>query len=375
MERDVKALVQAMTLEEKAGLCSGADSWHLKGVERLGIPSIMVSDGPHGLRKVETQEDGTMNRESIPAVCFPTACATACSFDRKLLARMGEALGEECQAEHVAVLLGPAVNIKRSPLCGRNFEYFSEDPYLASQMAAAHIQGVQSRQVGTSLKHFAANNQEYRRMSVDERIDERTLREIYLAAFETAVREAKPETVMCSYNKINGEFLSENRRMLTEILREEWGFSGVVMSDWGAVNDRVKGLAAGLDLEMPGSNGVMDAEIVEAVRSGKLPEEVLDTAAERLLRLIFQCAEHREDVSLDWEAHHRLAREMEEESMVLLKNEGLLPLAEGSRVAFIGGFAKQPRFQGGGSSHIHSFRVTDAWTAAQGMAELFYSQG
>ncbi len=374
MERDFKAMVQAMTLEEKAGMCSGADSWHLKWVDRLGIPRVMVSDGPHGLRKQEEREDGVMNRDSVPAVCFPPACATACSFDRDLLTRMGEALGEECQAEDVAVILGPAVNIKRSPLCGRNFEYFSEDPYLASQMAAAHIRGVQSRHVGTSLKHFAANNQEYRRMSVDEIIDERTLREIYLAAFETAVKEAKPETLMCSYNKVNGEFLSENHWLLTEVLREEWGFAGAVMSDWGAVNDRVKGLAAGLDLEMPGS-GVMDGEIVEAVKSGRLPEAVLDKAVERLLRVIFDFADHRQQVQLDWEAHHQLAREIEEESMVLLKNEGVLPLKEGSKVAFIGGFAKNPRFQGGGSSHIHAFRVSDAWTAAQGMAELFYSEG
>ncbi len=374
MERDFKAMVQAMTLEEKAGMCSGADSWHLKWVDRLGIPRVMVSDGPHGLRKQEEREDGGMNRDSVPAVCFPPACATACSFDRDLLTRMGEALGEECQAEDGAVILGPAVNIKRSPLCGRNFEYFSEDPYLASQMAAAHIRGVQSRHVGTSLKHFAANNQEYRRMSVDEIIDERTLREIYLAAFETAVKEAKPETLMCSYNKVNGEFLSENHWLLTEVLREEWGFAGAVMSDWGAVNDRVKGLAAGLDLEMPGS-GVMDGEIVEAVKSGRLPEAVLDKAVERLLRVIFDFADHRQQVQLDWEAHHQLAREIEEESMVLLKNEGVLPLKEGSKVAFIGGFAKNPRFQGGGSSHIHAFRVSDAWTAAQGMAELFYSEG
>ena len=223
MKRNVKELVKQMTLEEKAGMCSGKDFWHLKGVERLGIPEVMVSDGPHGLRKQAAEADHLGLNESIKAVCFPTACATACSFDRALLEKMGETLGDECQAEDVSVILGPAVNIKRSPLCGRNFEYFSEDPYLASQMAAAHIKGVQSKNVGTSIKHFAANNQEYRRMSCSSEINERTFREIYLGAFETAIKDAKPDTVMCSYNKINGEFASENHRLLTEILRDEWG--------------------------------------------------------------------------------------------------------------------------------------------------------
>ena len=250
MERDIRSIISQMTLKEKAGMCSGKDFWHLKGVDRLGIPEVMVSDGPHGLRKQNEKADHLGANESIKAVCFPTACATACSFDRDLLKELGEALGDECQAEDVSVILGPAVNIKRSPLCGRNFEYFSEDPYLASQMAAAHIQGVQSKNVGTSIKHFAANNQEYRRLSCSSEIDERTLREIYLAAFETAIKEGKPDTVMCSYNKINGTFASENHWLLTEVLRDEWGFDGYVMSDWGAVNDRIEGLKAGLDLEM-----------------------------------------------------------------------------------------------------------------------------
>ena len=270
MKRDVKAIVKEMTLEEKAGMCSGKDFWHLKGVERLGIPEVMVSDGPHGLRKQAAEADHMGLNESIKAVCFPTACATACSFDRDLLEEMGERIGDECQAEDLSVILGPAVNIKRSPLCGRNFEYFSEDPYLASQMAASHIKGVQSKNVGTSIKHFAANNQEHRRMSCSSEVDERTLREIYLAAFETAIKEGKPDTVMCSYNRINGEFASENHWLLTEVLRDEWGFEGYVMSDWGAVNDRVKGLKAGLELEMPGSGGNTDKEIVEAVKSGEL---------------------------------------------------------------------------------------------------------
>ncbi len=376
MERDWEKLIGQMTLEEKAGMCSGADSWHLKGVERLGIPSVMVSDGPHGLRKQDQKGDHLGINDSIPAVCFPAACATACSFDRDLLYEMGAALGDECQAEDVAVLLGPAVNIKRSPLCGRNFEYFSEDPYLASQMASAHIRGVQSKNASTSLKHFAANNQEYRRMSVNEIVDERTLREIYLAAFEEAVKEGKPDTVMCSYNKINGEFASENNWLLTEVLRKEWGFSGYVMSDWGAVNDRVKGLAAGLDLEMPGSGGVLDREIVEAVKNGSLPEAVLDQAVERILRVIFKFADRRRPGNFDRVAHHALAKKIEEESLVLLKNEGLLPLPnKGKKIVFIGIFAESPRFQGGGSSHINACRITSALEAAADLPDISYVQG
>ena len=227
MSRDIKKIISEMTLEEKAGMCSGADFWHLKGVERLGIPQVMVSDGPHGLRKQDDSADHLGINDSIKAVCFPTACATACSFDRDLLEEMGKALGRECQAENVSVILGPAANIKRSPLCGRNFEYFSEDPYLASQMAASHIRGVESQNIGTSLKHFAANNQEHRRMSCSSEIDERTFREIYLAAFEGAVKEGKPDTIMCSYNRINGEFASENHMLLTEVLRDDWGFEGL----------------------------------------------------------------------------------------------------------------------------------------------------
>lgn len=376
MKRDVKAIVKQMTLEEKAGMCSGKDFWHLKSVERLGIPEVMVSDGPHGLRKQDKEADHLGANESIKAVCFPTACATACSFDRELLETLGETLGEECQAENLSVILGPAVNIKRSPLCGRNFEYFSEDPYLASQMAAAHIKGVQSKNVGTSIKHFAANNQEHRRMSCSSEIDERTFREIYLAAFETAVKESRPDTVMCSYNKINGTFASEDHRLLTEILRDEWGFEGYVMSDWGAVNDRVKGLEAGLDLEMPASGGHTDGEIVEAVRSGELKEEVLDTAVERILNIIFKFTDNRQPGNFDREEDHKLAGKIARESMVLLKNDGILPLKEnGQKIAFIGKFAEKPRFQGGGSSHINSFKVTGALEAVKKYADVSYAQG
>ena len=289
---------------------------------------------------------------------------------------MGERIGDECQAEDLSVILGPAVNIKRSPLCGRNFEYFSEDPYLASQMAAAHIKGVQSKNVGTSIKHFAANNQEHRRMSCSSEIDERTLREIYLAAFETAIKEAKPDTVMCSYNRINGEFASENHWLLTEVLRDQWGFEGYVMSDWGAVNDRVKGLKAGLELEMPGSGGNTDKEIVEAVKNGELEEAVLDRAVERILNIVFKFTDNRQEGKFDLEEDHKLAAKIAGESMVLLKNEGVLPLpAQGKKIAFIGKFAETPRFQGGGSSHINSFKITSALEAVKEVAEVTYAQG
>lgn len=375
MERNVKEIVSQMTLEEKAGMCSGKDFWHLKSVERLGIPEVMVSDGPHGLRKQAENADHLGINESIKAVCFPTACATACSFDRDLLEEMGSALGKECQAENVSVLLGPAVNIKRSPLCGRNFEYFSEDPYLAGQMAKAHIQGVQKEGVGTSIKHFAANNQEYHRMSASSEVDERTLREIYLAAFETPIKEAKPKTVMCSYNRINGVFASEDPWLLDEVLRKEWGYEGYVMSDWGAVNERVPGLKAGLELEMPASGGETDRQIVEAVKNGTLKEEILDRAVERILNVIFDYVDHKKDEVFDMEKDHALAEKVETESMVLLKNDGILPLKKGSRVAFIGAFAKNPRYQGGGSSHINSFRVTGVLEAAEGMADITYAEG
>ena len=373
---DIKKLVSQMTLEEKAGLCSGADFWHTKAVERLGIPSSMMSDGPHGLRKQDEEADHLGINDSIKAVCFPAASATAASFDKALLCRMGEAIGDACQHEKLSVILGPAVNIKRSPLCGRNFEYFSEDPYLAGKMAAAFIHGVQSRNVGTSIKHFAGNSQEHRRMSSSSEIDERTLREIYLTAFETAVKEEQPWTVMCSYNRLNGVFASENPWLLTEVLRKEWGFEGYVVSDWGAVSDRVAGLAAGLDLEMPSSGGYNDRKIVEAVRAGKLDERLLDQAVERILRIVFRYTENaRPDTPWDKEAQHRLAAEIAADCMVLLKNEdALLPLKSEDEIAFIGEFAAKPRFQGGGSSHIHCFKTTSALEAAEGL-KVRYAQG
>lgn len=372
----IKEIVAQMTLEEKAAMCSGADFWHTEAVERLGIPASMVSDGPHGLRKQDQEGDHLGVNESIKAVCFPAGCGTAASFNRELLNKMGETLGNECQAEGVSVILGPAVNIKRSPLCGRNFEYYSEDPLVASEMAGALIHGVQSKNVGTSIKHFLANNQETRRMSSDSRIDERTLNEIYLAAFEGAVKKEKPWTVMCSYNKINGVYAAENHKYLTETLRDKWGFDGYVMSDWGAVNNRVEDLKAGLDLEMPSSNGVNDKLIVGAVESGELSEEVLDTAVERILNIVFRYEENRDKSAFfDRDKDHELARKVAEETIVLLKNEGVLPLSEQDEIAFIGKYAMKPRYQGGGSSHINSHKITSALDAVRGMGNISFAMG
>lgn len=373
----IKDLIKEMTLEEKAGLCSGADYWHTKAVERLGIPAVMVTDGPHGLRKQEGEADHLGLNQSVAAVCFPPACASASSFDENLLHRMGRALGEECRSENIAILLGPAVNIKRSPLCGRNFEYFSEDPYLTGKLSSAQIKGIQEWEVGTSLKHYAVNNQETCRMTCSSEVDERTLREIYLASFEMAVREARPWTVMSSYNKINGEYASENKKLLTDILREDWGFEGFVMSDWGAVNDRVKSLEAGLELEMPSSRGIRDEQIVKVVREGLLPEELLDLAVERILKVIFKYSQaDATDMQYDREEHHKIATDMAKECAVLLKNEGALPLSRQTKVAYIGAFARIPRYQGGGSSHIHAGRVTNAFdTGRDKNSNIVYAEG
>ncbi len=375
-KEQLRELISQMTLEEKASLCSGADFWHTKAVERLGVPASMVSDGPHGLRKQDEKADHLGVNESIKAVCFPAGCGTAASFNRDLLTMMGEVIGNECQAEGISVILGPAVNIKRSPLCGRNFEYYSEDPYVASQMAGALIKGVQSRNVGTSIKHFLANNQETRRMSVSAEADERTLREIYLAAFEGAVTEQKPWTVMCSYNRINGVYAAQNKKYLTDVLRGEWGFDGYVVSDWGAVNERVADLEAGLDLEMPSSAGLNDRQIVAAVKNGSLKEEVVDRAVERILNIVYRFEENRDKTAVfDRDKDHETARKVAEETIVLLKNEDILPLSEDKKVAFIGKYAKKPRYQGGGSSHINSHKVTSALDAAQGNPNITYAQG
>lgn len=375
---DVKQMVNQMTLEEKAAMCSGADFWHTEKVERLGIPASMVSDGPHGLRKQPDESNGDhlgLN-DAIEAVCFPAACATASSFDRELLHDMGVTLGKECQAEGVSVLLGPAVNIKRSPLCGRNFEYLSEDPYLAGELAASYINGVQSQNVGTSIKHFAANNQESERMSVSAEVDERTLREIYFPAFETAVKKAQPWTVMCSYNRLNGTYASEHRWLLTDVLRNDWGFEGYVMSDWGAVRDRVKGIIAGMDLEMPGSGGANDRAIIQAVQEGSLKEETLDLAVERILNIVYRYAENRQNEEFSREKDHQKAAKIARQCIVLLKNEAkVLPLAQSEKIALIGGFAEKPRYQGGGSSHINSYTVPCAVQLKDQYGNMTYAKG
>lgn len=375
----IRDLVSKMTLEEKAGLCSGSDFWHTKAVERLGIPNIMVSDGPHGLRKQNEEADHLGVNESIKAVCFPAGCGAATSFNRDLIGKMGQALGNECQAEKVGVILGPAVNIKRSPLCGRNFEYYSEDPYLATEIATAHIKGVQSKKVGTSIKHFMANNQETRRMSVDAVIDERALHEIYLGAFEGAVRNAKPWTIMSSYNRVNGKYVGEDSYLLTDVLREQWGFDGLVVSDWGAVSNRIAALQAGLDLEMPASAGLRDAQIVQAVKDGSLKEDVVDEACSRILNIVYRYIENMDESAVfDLDADHELSRQIAHESIVLLKNEDdILPLSKGAKVAFIGKYAKKPRFQGGGSSHINCAKVTSALDAIAeaGIENVTFAKG
>ena len=356
-------LVSQMTLEEKAGLTSGKDGWFLKAVERLGIPSIRTSDGPHGLRRIDGDIE-KLEGHSTPAVCFPAACATAASFDRELLHKMGVALGKESQNQQVDILLGPGVNMKRSPLCGRNFEYLSEDPYLAGELAASYVNAVQSQGVGTSLKHFFANNQETRRMDVSAEIDERTIREIYLPAFETVVKKAQPWTIMASYNKVGGTYSTANKQYLTNVLRDEWGFEGLVTSDWGATHDRPGVIAAGCDLTMPAEGN--DFEIVDAVKNGTLAESDLDKCVVRLLELIFKAVENRKhDTMVDYDADHDLAREVAENSMVLLKNDGILPLSKSMKVAYIGIFADQPRIQGGGSSHINCTKIVGAMETAK----------
>ncbi len=380
MENKTRAreLVSKMTLAEKASLCSGLTTWNLKSIERLGLKSVMVTDGPHGLRKQDGISDHLGLNKSVPSVCFPTASATACSFDRDLLYKIGIAMGEECLQENVSVILGPGVNIKRSPLCGRNFEYFSEDPYLAGELGTSLINGVQGKGIGTSLKHYAANNQESRRMTIDSVVDERALREIYLSAFETAVKKAQPWTVMCSYNRIGGEYLADSKLFLTDILRDEWGFDGLVVTDWGACNDRVQGIRAGCDLEMPSSNGYNDRKIIEAVESGELSIEELDICVSRIVRLILDAMENlTESFTYDENAHHVLARKAAAQSAVLLKNEeGILPIKDGQSIAVIGRFAKEPRYQGEGSSHINPTRLDSAFDALTERGSKFdYADG
>lgn len=354
--KSVKEILKTLTLEEKASLLQGASFWDTKTIPEKGVPSIMMTDGPHGLRKQTGETDHLGVNKSEPATCFPSAAAIANSWDTGLIYQVGQALGEECLAEGVSVLLGPGANIKRSPLCGRNFEYFSEDPYLSSHMAASYIKGVQSKGVGTSLKHFAVNNQETRRMSVNIVVDERTLREIYLASFETAVKEAQPFTIMMAYNRVNGEFCCENHHLLHDILRGEWGYEGVIVSDWGATNDQVTGIGEGFDLRMPYGGEHFTKKIVDAVKDGTLSEEKLNESVERVLTLVQKGVIGKHDnFTYSQEEHHALAVRAAEESTVLLKNENdLLPLSQKDTIALIGGFAKNMRYQGAGSSHVNA---------------------
>ena len=352
-------IIKEMTLEEKAQLCIGKDYWHSMDIERLGIPKITMSDGPHGLRVQKDKADNLGINESEISTCFPSGATVANSWNKKMAYMLGDALGKEASYEGVDILLGPAINIKRTPLCGRNFEYFSEDPYLTGVMGTEYVKGLQKHNVGACVKHFAANNQENRRRTINTVIDERTLREIYLKAFEMIVKEAKPYSIMSAYNKINGEYCPDNKELL-DILKKEWIFEGIVITDWGAENERVKGLLAGNELEMPGGRGDGAKEIIEAVKSGRVDEKYLDKIVDRILQLAFKVKQRKEE-KYDREEHHNIALKIAEDSVVLLKNENnILPLRN-KKIALIGDMAKMPRYQGAGSSSINSYRLENAY--------------
>ena len=375
MRDDVKQMLDKMSIDEKISLATGYDFWRARAIERVGIPQVMMCDGPHGLRKQRGQGDHLGINESIETVCYPSASALAASFDTELMTTLGEALGTECLAEDVGMLLGPGVNMKRSPLCGRNFEYFSEDPYLAGQMAAAYIRALQSKGVSACVKHFAANNQETLRMSGDSRMAERTLFEIYLPAFEAAVKEGGTRSVMCAYNAINGEFCSTNKSLLTDILRKRWGFDGFVVTDWGAGKDAVRGVKAGLDLHMPGGNDELLDTLKKAYEEGELSEAELDRMAENMVRFALDFANNRRpETAIDRTACADLSAKLSARCAVLLKNDGILPLKKDSKVAFIGEFAASPRYQGSGSSHINTKTVISALEASKGLP-VTYAQG
>ena len=366
MENKIKTILSGMSLEDKIAICNGADFWHSKAMERYGIPAFTMSDGPHGLRFQKGESDMLGVNNSEPATCFPTAVTSGASWDTELLKAEGQAIGEEGLSLGVDVVLGPGVNIKRDPRCGRNFEYFSEDPYLAGQMGAAWIVGAEGTGIGTSLKHFAANNQEYKRFNGNSQMDERTLREIYLPAFETSVKNAQPATVMCAYPGLNGVHCSDNKMLLNDILRKEWGFKGLVVTDWGALCDRVRAMEAGCDLSMPGGSDYMEDRVAAAVREGKLPESAVDTCAERVIRLALKSAALQKGLPFDPNAHHALAQQVAESGAVLLKNEdGILPLKAGD-IVLVGDMAKNVRYQGSGSSHINPTRLTSLCDALPG---------
>ena len=381
---DGRKILQKMTLKEKIALCSGQDFWHTKAMKQYGIKALMMCDGPHGLRKQEGKADMLGVHNSREATCFPTAVTAACTWNPELMKSMGQTIAEEALAYDVDIVLGPGVNIKRNPLCGRNFEYFSEDPYLAGKLAAGWIRGMERTGVASSLKHFACNSQEWKRFSSDSVVDERTLREIYLYAFELAVKEGHPSTVMCAYNKFNGVHCSDDKRLLTNILRQEWGFDGLVVTDWGAMNDRIKAFQAGCDLNMPGGSAYMERDVDQAVKSGLLSEKAVDTSVLRLLNLMQKCIDNRliydrkttevgyhqtatvgevtakkmASSKYDIEAHHTIARQVAEEGIVLLKNEDqILPLQQITTVALIGNMAQNLRYQGAGSSHINPTKL------------------
>ena len=356
---EIEKILNQMTLEDKIALCSGENFWQTKKYEKYGIPSLFMCDGPHGLRKQEDVADMLGVNKSRPATCFPAEVTSAGSWDPELLTEIGAAIGEEAREQGVGLVLGPGANLKRNPLCGRNFEYFSEDPYLAGKLAAGFIRGAEAQGVGTSLKHFAANSQELSRFNSDSVMDGRTLRELYLTAFEIAVKEGKPSTVMCAYPKLNGTHCSDHKELLTDILRTEWGFDGMVVTDWGAMNDRIEGFRAGCDLNMPGGSDYMEKEVLQAVKDGILPERCVDDSARRVLKLVFRAAETlSKNAICDYEAHHALAKRAAAEGAVLLKNEGgILPLRQDAKIAVIGAMAKELRYQGAGSSHINPTKL------------------
>lgn len=365
---EITQLIKELSLEEKAALCSGVTSWQTTPISRLDIPSVYMADGPHGIRReVSNKKVDNISSESIPSTCFPPAVTLASSWDRSLLYEVGKALAEEAKAHEVSTILGPGINIKRTPLCGRNFEYFSEDPFLSAELAVSYVNGVQDNGVGVSLKHYAANSQEYMRLSASSEVDERALREIYLYAFERTVKETKPYTVMCSYNPINGEHASQNKKFLYDILKKEWGFDGIVISDWGAVDDRVKGIEAGLHLEMPSSNGIRDRWIVDAVKEGRLSEDRLDQIVHELLVYIFRCHENMQNsqgFSAVFDKNHLIARKASAEGSVLLKNKDkILPLSDLSGIGVIGALARDIRTQGTGSSKLEPRKKVSFLTA------------